>query len=212
MVEPRCGEVLGTMRIALLCRVSHCVGVKKQRTLKSWDQRGCLVVGGFCCVRPLYGEVPLYQFPNSVLLLVKGVAISICVLITYTCIHALAFLFNIHFHFNSTVLLTFLTQGILSQLNLQLSYLFLLLKYFLCKCYVYTLCACLCMCVYMCVDKRLYAICLLVCVCVLACACLCVYLCILVCVCAYVCVCVCVCVCASSTRARALVYCCRPGS
>ena len=48
------------MRIALLYRVSHCVRVKKQGNMGSWDPQGYLVVGGFCYVRPLCVEVPLH--------------------------------------------------------------------------------------------------------------------------------------------------------
>ena len=29
--------------------------------MKSWDQQNYLVIGGFCYIRPLYNEVPLYQ-------------------------------------------------------------------------------------------------------------------------------------------------------
>ena len=59
-VEPRYNEVLGTMKITLLYQVSHYIGVKKQRTIKSWDQQNYLVIRGFCYIRPLYNEVPLY--------------------------------------------------------------------------------------------------------------------------------------------------------
>ena len=34
--------------------------VKKQRNIKSWDQLNHLVIRGFCYIRPLYNEVPLY--------------------------------------------------------------------------------------------------------------------------------------------------------
>ena len=30
--------------------------------MKSWDQQNYLVIRGFCYIRPLYNEVPLYQF------------------------------------------------------------------------------------------------------------------------------------------------------
>ena len=59
-VEPRYNEVLGTMKITLLYQVSH-IGVKKQRNIKSWDQQNYLVTRGFCYIRPLYNEVPLYN-------------------------------------------------------------------------------------------------------------------------------------------------------
>ena len=60
-VEPHYNEVLGTMKIALLYQVSHYIRVKKQRTIKSWDQQNYLVIRGFCYIRPLYNEVPLYS-------------------------------------------------------------------------------------------------------------------------------------------------------
>ena len=59
-VEPRYSEVLGTMKITLLYQVSHYIRVKKQRNIKSWDQQNYLVITGFCYIRPLYNEVPLY--------------------------------------------------------------------------------------------------------------------------------------------------------
>ena len=59
-VEPRYNEVLGTMKITLLYQVSHYIRVKKQRNIKSWDQQNYLVIRGFCYIRPLYNEVPLY--------------------------------------------------------------------------------------------------------------------------------------------------------
>ena len=60
-VEPRYNEVLGTMKMTLLYQVSHYIGVKKQRNIKSWDQQNHLVIRGFCYIRPLYNEVPLYK-------------------------------------------------------------------------------------------------------------------------------------------------------
>ena len=59
-VEPHYNEVLGTMKITLLYQVSHYIRVKKQRNIKSWDQQNYLVIRGFCYIRPLYNEVPLY--------------------------------------------------------------------------------------------------------------------------------------------------------
>ena len=59
-VEPRYNEVLGTMKITLLYQVSCYLRVKKQRNIKSWDQQNYLVIRGFCYIRPLYNEVPLY--------------------------------------------------------------------------------------------------------------------------------------------------------
>ena len=53
-VEPRYNEVLGTMKITSLYQG------KKQRNIKSWDQQNYLVIRGFCYIRPLYNEVPLY--------------------------------------------------------------------------------------------------------------------------------------------------------
>ena len=61
-VEPRYNEVLGTMKITLLYQVSHYIRVKKQRNIKNWDQQNYLVIRGFCYIRPLYNEVPLYNF------------------------------------------------------------------------------------------------------------------------------------------------------
>ena len=57
-VEPLYNEVLGTIKITLLYQVSH-IRVKKQRSIKSWDQQSYLVIGGFCYIRPLYNKVPL---------------------------------------------------------------------------------------------------------------------------------------------------------
>ena len=59
-VEPLYNEVLGTMKITLLYQVSHYIRVKKQRNIKKWDQQNDLVITGFCYIRPLYNEVPLY--------------------------------------------------------------------------------------------------------------------------------------------------------
>ena len=61
-VEPRYNEDLGTMKITLLYQVSHYISVKKQRNIKSWDQQNHLVIRGFCYIRPLYNEVPLYMY------------------------------------------------------------------------------------------------------------------------------------------------------
>ena len=60
-VEPRYNKVLGTMKITLLYQDSHNIRVKKQRNIKSWDQENYLVIRGFCYIRPLYNEVPLYM-------------------------------------------------------------------------------------------------------------------------------------------------------
>ena len=48
------------MKITLLYQVSHYIRVKTQRNIKSWDQQNDLVIRGFCYIRPLYNEVPLY--------------------------------------------------------------------------------------------------------------------------------------------------------
>ena len=61
-VEPRYNEVLGTMKITLFYQVSHYIRVKKQRNIKRWDQQNYLVIRGFCYIRPLYNEVPLYVY------------------------------------------------------------------------------------------------------------------------------------------------------
>ena len=50
------------MKITLLYQVSHYIRVKKQRNIKSWDQQNYHVIRGFCYIRPLYNEVPLYRF------------------------------------------------------------------------------------------------------------------------------------------------------
>ena len=64
-VEPHYNEDLGTMKITLLYQVSHCIRVKKQRNIKSWDQQNDLVIRGFCYIRPLYNEVPLYLISDQ---------------------------------------------------------------------------------------------------------------------------------------------------
>ena len=61
-MEPRYNEVLGTIKITLLYQVSHYIRVKKQINIKSWDQQNYLVIRGFCYIRPLYNEVPLYNY------------------------------------------------------------------------------------------------------------------------------------------------------
>ena len=48
------------MKITLLYQVSHYIRVKKKKNIKSWDQQNYLVIRGFCYIRPLYNEVPLY--------------------------------------------------------------------------------------------------------------------------------------------------------
>ena len=58
-VEPCYNDVLGTMKITLLYQVSHYIRVKN-RNIKRWDQQNYLVIRGFCYIRPLYNEVPLY--------------------------------------------------------------------------------------------------------------------------------------------------------
>ena len=61
-VKPHYNEVLGTMKITLLYQVSHYIRVKKLRNIKSWAPQNYLVIRGFCYIRPLYNEVPLYFF------------------------------------------------------------------------------------------------------------------------------------------------------
>ena len=66
-VEPRYKEVLGTMKITLLYQVSHYIRVKKTKKYKelgpaklpSYKSRG------FCYIRPLYNEVPLYLYSRT---------------------------------------------------------------------------------------------------------------------------------------------------
>ena len=60
-VEPRYNEVLGTMKITWLYQVPHYIRAQKQRNIKSWDQQNYLVIRGFCYIRSLYNEVPLYN-------------------------------------------------------------------------------------------------------------------------------------------------------
>ena len=60
-VEPRYNKDLGTMKNTLLYQVSHYIRLKKLRNIKSWDQQNDLVIRGFCYIRPLYNEVPLYS-------------------------------------------------------------------------------------------------------------------------------------------------------
>ena len=49
------------MKITLLyIRFLTTIRVKKQRNIKSLDQQNDLVISGFCYIRPLYNEVPLY--------------------------------------------------------------------------------------------------------------------------------------------------------
>ena len=60
--KPCYNEALGTMKITSLYQVSHYIRVKNQRNIKSWDQQNDLVIRGFCYIRPLYNEVPLYCF------------------------------------------------------------------------------------------------------------------------------------------------------
>ena len=55
-VRPLYNEVLGTMKITLLYQGKK----KNQRNIKSWDQQNDLILRGFCYIRPLYNEVPLY--------------------------------------------------------------------------------------------------------------------------------------------------------
>ena len=56
------------MKITLLYQVSHYIRVKKQRNIKSWDQQNYHVIRGFCYIRPLYNEVPLYYL-SSILII-----------------------------------------------------------------------------------------------------------------------------------------------
>ena len=61
-VEPLYNEVLGTMEIALLYRVSPCIRIikkKKKKNMGSWGRQGNLVMEGFWCIRLLCNEVPL---------------------------------------------------------------------------------------------------------------------------------------------------------
>ena len=58
-VEPPYNEVIGTMEITLLYQISRYQG-KKQGNIKSWDHQNDLAIRGFCYIRPLYNEVPLY--------------------------------------------------------------------------------------------------------------------------------------------------------
>ena len=57
-VKPRYSKDLGTMKIILLYRVSCYIRVKKR--YKELDHEKTLVIKGFCYMRSLYNEVPLY--------------------------------------------------------------------------------------------------------------------------------------------------------
>ena len=59
------------MNITLLYQVSHYIWVKKQRNIKSWDQQNYLVIRGFCYIRPLYNEIPLYSIADMTSSLVR---------------------------------------------------------------------------------------------------------------------------------------------
>ena len=59
-MEPHYNEDLGTLKITLLYQVSHDIMVKQQRNIKRWHQQNYLLIRGFCYIRPLYNEVPLY--------------------------------------------------------------------------------------------------------------------------------------------------------
>ena len=62
-VEPH--NDLGTMKITLLCQVSH-----KQRNIKSWDPQHHLVLKEICYIQPPCNEVPRYNTISH-----KGIAI-----------------------------------------------------------------------------------------------------------------------------------------
>ena len=53
-------EVLGTMKNYLVISGFSLYQVKKTKKYKEWDQQNYLVIRGFCYIRPLYNEVPLY--------------------------------------------------------------------------------------------------------------------------------------------------------
>ena len=80
-VETRYNEILGTKKSCLLYQIQWNLvitrtlgpwklpcyirfllisGWKNKRNTKSWDQQNYLVITGFCYIRPLYNEVPLY--------------------------------------------------------------------------------------------------------------------------------------------------------
>ena len=61
-MEPRHDEDHKTMEVALsVFSLYQSRGKKQQQgNTEGWARRGCLVTG-FCCVRPLYDEVPLYN-------------------------------------------------------------------------------------------------------------------------------------------------------
>ena len=65
-MEPRYNEVLGTMKFTLLYQVSHYIRVKKLRNKKNRDQQNYLVIRGFCYIRPLNNEVPLYYVYENI--------------------------------------------------------------------------------------------------------------------------------------------------
>ena len=65
------------MKITLLYQVSHYIRVQKQRNIKSWDQQNYLIIRGFCYIRPLYNEVPLYYNMNSIWIILEEAVITI---------------------------------------------------------------------------------------------------------------------------------------
>ena len=85
-VEPRYNEVLGTMKITLLYQVSHYIRVKTQRNIKNWDQQNYLVIRGFCYIRPLCNEVPLYNNFQTKPFFCRGV-VKKCPSVTWTFSH-----------------------------------------------------------------------------------------------------------------------------
>ena len=86
-VEPCYNEDLGTMKITLLYQVSHYIRVKKKKYIKSWDQQNHLVIRGFCYIRPLYNEVPVYK-------IIKEIYMTYWFLLFYS--HPRASLWNAH--------------------------------------------------------------------------------------------------------------------
>ena len=82
-VEPHYNEDLGTMKITLLYQVSHYIKVQKQRNIKSWDQQNYLVIRGFCYIRPLYNEVPLYIVTNDNIKTLRKLYTSLVLLLIF---------------------------------------------------------------------------------------------------------------------------------
>ena len=89
------------MKITLLYQVSSYIRVKKQRNIKNWDQQNDLVIRGFCYIRPLYNEVPLY------FTVTRKVCIFVCSVHRLSLLHAQGELSYLFFSTESLVAIFF---------------------------------------------------------------------------------------------------------